>query len=217
MGSVNRSPKLDQMFKDLDKRVTALERSRRFTIPTVQDYTQYPRTPQSGDVFMDSRTGFIFVFCVDGDTTTKASLAYVSGSATFTVADLRGFKPNQTVAVITGTTGYAALVSSAHSPVSAAGASPVPGSLTVSFFAPTPVPASTPSVTFSATVPGAQTFPVGTSVAAHTWRQVMTSTDMIFKFPATLTTTSFSGLNSTVGLMAGGTGEIIAQNGYSPH
>lgn len=217
MGSVNRVPKLQEIFKELDRRVTALERSRRFTIPVVADWTAYPRSPQSGDLFMDSKTGFIYVYCVDGDSTTTSALVYTTGSATFAVADLRGFKPSSTVAVVTGSTGYCATVSSAFAVVDASGSSPVPGTITVSFFAPTVVPAATPAITFSSGVPGAQTFPVGTVVTAHTWRQIMTSTDMISKFSGTLTTTSFSGLNSTIGFMAGGTGEIIAQNGYSPH
>lgn len=217
MGAVNRTPSMKDLLDEIDKRVTALERSRRFTIPVVQDWTHYPWTPQSGDLFMDARTGFVFVFCVDGDCLTTASLVYTTGSATFTVDDLRGFKPNQTVAVVAGTTGYCATVASTFTPVDASGTSPVPGTIEVAFFTPSVVPTGTNTVTFSAGVPGAMTFPVGTNVTAHTWRQVMTSTDMISKFSGTLGTSSFSGLGSTVGTMTGGKGEIIAINGYSPH
>lgn len=214
MGAVNRNPSLNELFAGLERRIKALESSRRFTIPVIPDWTYAPDNPQSGDMIMDAENGFVFVFCVDGETTSTAAATVASGAVTLTVGERKGFKPNQSVAVEDASTGtiYLAVVSSAH--VAATGA----GTIAVTFVAPT---VSTPTG-LDASVPANSTnLGSGSILRACSWRQIVTTTDLIAKQAAiaagTLSTTSFSGQNSTVGSNTGGMGERISYKGYSPH
>jgi len=210
MGSVNKQPSMKEMFDTLDRRISAIERSRRFTVPVLQNWTQYPQTPQSGDIVQDAETGFLFVYCIDGVATPTATPTVASGSATVAVNQLRGFKPYQSVAVITAGVDYYAVVQAGFTPTVGA------GNLPITFLALT---VNTPSG-FSATVPADGTLAV-TKVQAASWRQIITSSDLIAKQAAiaagTLGTASFSGQNSAVGAITGGTGEMLAINGFPPY
>ena len=210
MGSVNKQPSLKQMFDSLEHRLSAIERSRRFTVPVLQDWTFYPQTPQSGDIVQDAETGFLFVYCIDGIGTPTATPTVTSGSTTIAMTQLRGFKPYQSVAVITAGNNYYAVVQAGFTPTVGA------GSLPLTFLALT---VNTPSG-FSATVPADGTLAV-TKVQASSWRQLITSSDLIAKQTAissnTLSTASFSGQNSAVGATTGGTGEMVAVNGFPPY
>jgi len=158
----------------------------------------------------DAETGFLFVYCIDGTTTPTATPTVTSGSTTIAVNQLRGFKPYQSVAVITAGVDYYAVVQAGFTPTVGA------GSLPLTFLALT---VNTPSG-FSATVPPNGTLAV-TKVQASSWRQIITSTELIAKQTAissnTLTTASFSGQNSAVGSTTGGTGEMVAINGFPPY
>jgi hypothetical protein len=210
MGVVNKQPSLKQMLVDLEKRIASIERSRRFTVPVLQDWTQYPLTPQSGDIVQDAETGFLFVYCIDGNTVPTGTVTVSAGAATVAVSQLRGFKPYQSVAVITAGTDYYAVVQAGFTPTVGA------GSLPLTFLALT---VSTPAG-FSATVPADGTLAV-TNLKAASWRQLITSSDLIAKQTqiglGTLGTASFSGQNSAVGALTGGTGEMLSVNGFPPY
>jgi hypothetical protein len=210
MGVVNKQPSLKQMLDALERRLSAVERSRRFTIPVLQDWTQYPLTPQSGDIVQDAETGFLFVYCIDGDTVPTGTVTVATGAATVAVSQLRGFKPYQSVAVVTAGTDYYAVVQAGFTPTTGA------GSLPLTFLALT---VNTPAG-FSATVPSDGVLAV-TRLQAASWRQLVTSSDLIAKqaqiAAGTLGTASFSGQNSAVGALTGGTGEMLAVNGFPPY
>ena len=210
MGVVNKQPDLRQMFESLNKRVSAIERSRRFTVPVLQDWREYPIHPQSGDLIQDAETGFLYVYCIDGTATPTATPTVSAAAATVAVDQLRGFKPNQSVAVITAGTDYYAVVQAAFVPTVGA------GNLPLTFLALTvDVPTG-----FSATVPPNGSLAV-TSIQAASWRQLVTASDLISKQTAiaagTLGTASFGGQNSAVGSNTGGTGEMLAIGGYPPY
>jgi hypothetical protein len=212
MGTVNRHPSLRGMLDDLEKRVRALETQRRFTIPVVTDWSYLPFTPQSGDLAMDAKTGFVYAYCIDADTTTTSNVTLAAGAGTFPVAQLSGFKPNDVVVLVSGGSAYLGVVSSAH--VATSGAGNV--TFTLKALNASPVPAKG----VQTTVPSG-TINSGARVYAPTWRQLVTATDLLTKFQVagvgSALTTSWGGANSAAGSNTSGFGAQVATNGYKPY
>lgn len=214
MGTVNRHPSMKEMLSRLEARIHALETQRRFTIPVVTDWSYLPFTPQSGDLAMDAKTGFVYAYCIDADTVTTAGIS--SGTTTYTapVAQLSGFKPNDVLVLRSATTGNAWLgvVSSAH--VATTGAGNL--TFTLQSLDPTPTPAK-----------GLQTtafvgsFAAGARIFTPTWRQLVTATDLLTKLQiagvGAALSTSWGGANSDAGSNTGGFGAQVAAEGYRPY
>lgn len=212
MGSVNRFPSQARTLDALDARIRALETQRRFTIPVVTDWSYLPFTPQSGDLAMDAETGFVYAYCVDADGTTTGSVTLSSGTGTFPVTQLRGFKPNDVVVVTSAGSSWLGVVSSSH--VATTGAGNV--TLTIKALNASPVPAKN----LQTTVP-AGPIASGARVYTPTWRQLITATDLLTKLQiagvAGSLATSWSGANSAAGSNTGGLGAQPALEGYKPY
>lgn len=212
MGVTNRLPNMKKMLDDINRRLAALERSRQVSFPVVSDWTAYPRNPQPGSAFIDGSTGLMYVYVQDASMNTVTEATFTANPFTITVnATSSSLQLNQMVAVDGGTNlRFTALVTSITPP----------STVGLTFIAVTP--ASAVSTGFAATVPAnPTTFPVGTKIIARSWRQLVTSTDLLNKqgliATSALTTASFGGTNSTKGSHTGGTGEIIAYQGYPPY
>jgi len=212
MGVTNRPPDLKKMIDDLTRRIAALERSRQVSFPVLGDWTQFPRNPQPGQAFIDGSTGTLFIYCEDTTWTTTATATFTANPLTLTVDNAStALQVNQTVAVDGGTGNkFIATVTSVTPPYT----------VQLTFIAVSPATAVPDG--FTATVPPNPTvFPVGTKVIDRSWRQVITSTELINKqgliATSALTTSSFAGTNSTPGTHTGGTGEIVAYGGYPPY
>lgn len=216
MPVINRFPRLDLIVGDLQRRLTVLERMKRPTQIVVRGCTNLPGTsttngyPQSGDMAIDSTTGFLWVFMFDGNTVTTQAFTHTTGADTFAVSDRIGFKPNQLI-VVQASNGvyYPAQISSAY--VATTG----PGTITCTFG----------SVTFSGVAmtnpfsggstvaaPNPTTFNSGAQVLGSSWRQVVSASDLISRGG---TFTGASGANSSLGSNIGGLGEVLAR-GYKP-
>lgn len=206
MGIVNQSPDLKKMIDDIHRRLNALERSRQVSVPVVANWASFPRNPQPGSLFLDTSTGLLFVYAQDVSATTTVAATYTANPLSFTVSSVGTLQVNQTVAVDGGTgKKFVARVTTVTAPFTVG----------VTFLAVTP--ASAVPTGFTATLPANPTvFPIGTKVVARSWRQIVTTTDLMNKV-AGLTTSSFGGTNSTVGSHTGGTGEIVAYGGYPPY
>ena len=224
MGFVNKPPDLNDSITGLEKRIRALEASKRFTIPVVSDWRYCPMSPQSGDIVMDGSTRCLYVYCVDWEATLRSAVTtdgtYVS---TLNVSNRFKLKANQLIAVINGLNVYYAIVSSSYTQVSNTG-SGNPGNVSVLFplmdaNTSSSIQWSTQTYTVWSRPPNPTTLPIGTVVRAATWRQLVTSNDLIAKqgliAAGTLGTTSFGGANSAPGFITGGIGENVCL-GYSP-
>jgi hypothetical protein len=211
MGVVNKMPNIKKMFDEIYRRLNALERTRQISFPVESDWTRFPKTPQPGSGFIDASTGLLYIYIQDVNTATTAAATFTTNPLTLTVEATGSLQANQTVAIDGGTGNkYIATVTSVTAP----------NTVQVTFIAVTP--ATAVPTGFTATVPTNPTvFPAGTKLVARSWRQIITSTDLLNKQGAiagsTLSTTSFGGTNSAAGAHTGGTGEIVAYNGYPPY
>ena len=212
MGVINKDPELGKMFADLDKRIRALEASKRFTIPVVPNYTKFPTYPQSGDCFIDASTGYFYIYVIlvgvgySGLTSTSSNTVG-TGSKTFTMTNTGSFTVGDPITFYqtTNTANY------------------VTGFVTA-------VTANT-SITVNVTVTGGSgTITNWTAQSAGAWRQIATYADFIAQNVYFATSSGGSATVSAQSLGGGGTGSgtsgsttgtggigYILSSGYAPH
>lgn len=162
MGVLNQDPALAQMFNDLNKRIAGLEQSKRFTVPTVVDSTKYPQYPQCGDMIIDASSGYVYIFIVQSGVnyqgkTSKSSITIASsGSLTFTMTDTGSFLKQDRVRIYS----------------TASQANYIDGTITAV--------TTNVSITITATgSAGSGTFASWMFTAYGTWRQLLTTVDLV--------------------------------------
>lgn len=194
MGVLNQDPELGRMFADLSKRITNLEQSKRFTVPTVVDSTKYPPYPQSGDMIVDAGTGYLYIFIVNSGinyqgivSSTSATIAS-SGSITFATKNTGSFLKTDRLRIY-----------STVSPSNYIDATVTSTVINTSI-----------TVTATASV-GTGTFTAWTITSFGTWRQVVTTADLV-SYNLFVATTSGGAATTAISNVVGG-GDGSSQTG----
>jgi len=194
MGVLNQDPALAQMFNDLNKRIAGLEQSKRFTVPTVVDSTKYPQYPQSGDMILDASSGYLYIFIVQsginyqGIVSTSSNTVASSGSLTFLTSNTGSFLKQDRLRIY-----------STASPANYIDAT---------------VSAVTTNVSLTVTATGSAgsgTFAAWTITAYGTWRQLLTTVDLVAS-NIYVATSSGAAATATISSVVGG-GDGSSQTG----
>lgn len=208
MGLLTRQPDLHRIIKELEDRVRYLERTRRLTVTTVSDYRQRPAMAQSGDLMVDSSTGFLYIFMFDGNTTVKTTTSInYAGFTDVEFANRVGFKPGQSVALTIGSTVYYSWISPTDVRVPVYGSTVQPG------FVGLQLRASSVNPDFP-TPPAPLVVPAGSKLEGRSWRQIIDATTFRRLIPS-VGIYNFAGFGSAHGGITQGLGEMIG-NGYPP-